>query len=86
MSEEIDALELRRLLLAVGLASVQGGGERVAPLLEGLDGQSASALLIGLAGSWVNALELLLAEQGHADPKAAVLELLQEEALEVAGE
>lgn len=86
MSAEIDVLEVRRLTLAVGLASVQGGGEQVAPLLEGLDGQSASALLIGLAGSWVNALELLLAEQGHADPRAAVLELLRQEALEAAAE
>ncbi|MCT9078774.1 hypothetical protein [Streptomyces fulvoviolaceus] len=86
MSDEIDALGVRRLTLAVGLAQAQGGAERVAPLLEGLDGQSASALLISLAGSWVRALELLLAEQGHADPRAAVLELLRQEALETAAE
>lgn len=79
-------LELRRLTLSVGMASVRGSEEDVADLLQGLDGQTASALLVSLSRSWVNALELFLGAEGHADPKAAVMELLQTEALETAAE
>ncbi|MEU0786988.1 hypothetical protein ABZ341_36180 [Streptomyces sp. NPDC006173] len=84
--EEVSALEVQRLTLAVGLASARGSLEDVAELLQGLDAQAASALLVSLSRSWVDALQLLLAEQGHVDPKAAVVELLRQEALETAAE
>ncbi|MFE7229884.1 secretion protein HlyD [Streptomyces sp. NPDC057596] len=87
MSEgDVDVLELRRLTLSVGIASARGSEEDVAELLQGLDGQTASALLVALSRSWVNALELFLGAEGHPDPKTAVLELLRAEALEAAAE
>lgn len=85
-AEGFDVLALRRLTLSVGMASARGSEEDVAELLQGLDAQMASALLVSLARSWVGALELFLGSEGHEDPKAAVLELLQEEALEAATE
>ncbi|MGW2895848.1 hypothetical protein ACWDAO_14805 [Streptomyces sp. NPDC001212] len=82
----MDELEVRRLSLAVGLATARRDEQALMGLLSGLDPDVAGALLVGLATSWVGVLELLLAEQGHADPGAAVLELLRQEALEAAAE
>ncbi|MEU7380939.1 hypothetical protein AB0A91_13190 [Streptomyces sp. NPDC042207] len=79
-------LEVRRLALAMGIASARRSEDDVAALLQGLDGQMASALLVALSRSWVEALELLLAEQCHADPGARVLQLLRQEAIEAAAE
>ncbi|MFF9861133.1 secretion protein HlyD [Streptomyces tendae] len=82
----MDLPGLQRLTLAVGLASARGSDEDVAELVQGLDGDTATALLAALSKSWVNALELFLAAEGHPDPKTAVVDLLQAEAFDVATE
>ncbi|MFT9670514.1 hypothetical protein ACMZ5F_11395 [Streptomyces rhizosphaericola] len=78
--------EVRRLLLALGLATARQDEQSLLELLADLDSDTAGALVVGLLTSWVGSVEMSLRLQGAASPLADTITLLKAEALEVAGE
>jgi hypothetical protein len=74
-------VDLRRFVTAMGLAAAERDEDRLRELAEGVDAETAGALVSFAVHYWIGMIDLLGETAGEADPRAHTVNVLRNLAL-----
>ncbi|MEV7427009.1 hypothetical protein [Streptomyces sp. NPDC091212] len=82
----VEVPDVKRLLVAVALASATGDEDGLAALIQGLEPELRDGLVWGLTTALVSVMDQACEARGAEEPRAMTLEALRIQALDVATE